>query len=147
MPAPIAVGLGIIRGEDGPGAQALYDHREGISILAVSNDGRVVVSSGRDHSTRRAVNGLSDVVPPRAHHAAVGAVVARGDSKTVIELRLGNLLANLVKRKDSNCYPGGKEAHTSPTRQRVHSGGDQRFTRWRFGLVSDFLPCQGNTWD
>ena len=32
-------------------------------------------------------------------------------------------------------YPGGKEPHTSPKRQRVNSGGDQPCTRWRFGLV------------
>ena len=29
----------------------------------------------------------------------------------------------------------GRKSHTSPKRQRVHSGEDHSFTRWRFGLV------------
>src|SRR5262249_9194766 len=35
---------------------------------------------------------------------------------------------------------------TSPKRQRVHSRGDPRFTRCRFGLVDDLLSCRGNIW-
>ena len=44
-------------------------------------------------------------------------------------------------------YPGDGYPHrpdTSPQRQRVNSGDDHRFTRWRLGLVGEILPRRGD---
>ncbi len=44
-------------------------------------------------------------------------------------------------------YPGDGDPHrpdTSPQRQRVNSGDDHRFTRWRLGLVGEILPRRGD---
>ena len=45
-------------------------------------------------------------------------------------------------------YPGNEDPRqpdTSPKRRRVNPGSDHRFTRRRFGLVWDLLPCRGHT--
>ncbi len=42
-------------------------------------------------------------------------------------------------RGGARCYLGKKVNHTSPKRQRVNGWSPPESTRWRFGLVSDFL--------